>query len=72
MNLKITVSLNGVVLRRIKLSHILVNTVTDRGYASAYAEDHQIYNIYVVVNFLSQVIFIFLLFLGMLMYANEV
>ena len=26
----------------------------------------------VVVNFLSQVIFIFLLFLGMLMYANEV
>ena len=28
--------------------------------------------IYVVVNFLSQVIFIFLLFLGMLMYANEV
>ena len=29
-------------------------------------------NIYVVVNFLSQVIFIFLLFLGMLMYANEV
>ena len=46
MNLKITVSLNGVVLRRIKLSHILVNTVTDRGYVSAYAEDHQIYNIY--------------------------
>ena len=30
------------------------------------------YNIYVVVNFLSQVIFIFLLFLGMIMYANEV
>ena len=28
--------------------------------------------IYVVVNFLSQVIFLFLLFLGMLMYANEV
>ena len=27
---------------------------------------------YVVVNFLSQVIFIFLLFLGMIMYANEV
>ena len=26
----------------------------------------------VVVNFLSQVIFIFLLFLGMIMYANEV
>ena len=48
MNLKITVSLNGVVLRRIKLSHILDNTVTDRGYASAYAEDHQIYNIYII------------------------
>ena len=27
---------------------------------------------YVVVNFLSQVIFLFLLFLGMVMYANEV
>ena len=29
-------------------------------------------NIHVVVNFLSQVIFVFLLFLGMIMYANEV
>ena len=28
--------------------------------------------IYVVVNFLSQVIFVFLLFFGMVMYANEV
>ena len=28
--------------------------------------------VYVVVDFLSQVIFIFLLFLGMLMYADEV
>ena len=27
---------------------------------------------YVVVNFLSQVIFVFLLFLGMVIYANEV
>ena len=27
---------------------------------------------YVVVNFLSRVFFVFLLFLGMLMYANEV
>ena len=26
---------------------------------------------YVVVNFLSQVIFVFLLFLGMVVYANE-
>ena len=31
-----------------------------------------LYNIYVVVNFLSQVIFVFLLFLGMVMYANEI
>ena len=30
------------------------------------------HNIYVVVNCLSQVIFVFLLFLGMVMYANEV
>ena len=29
-------------------------------------------NIYVVVNFFSQVIFLFLLFLGMVMYASEV
>ena len=29
-------------------------------------------DVYVVVNFLSQVIFVFLLFLGMVMYANEV
>ena len=29
-------------------------------------------NVYVVVNFLSQVIFVFLLFLGMVMYANKV
>ena len=29
-------------------------------------------SVYVVVNFLSQVIFVFLLFLGVIMYANEV
>ena len=29
-------------------------------------------NACVVVNFLSQVIFVFLLFLGMVMYANEI
>ena len=29
-------------------------------------------DVLVVVNFLSQVIFVFLLFLGMVMYANEV
>ena len=29
-------------------------------------------NVFVVVNFLSQVIFVFLFFLGMIMYANEV
>ena len=28
--------------------------------------------LYVVVNFLSQIIFVFLLFLGMVMYADEV
>ena len=28
--------------------------------------------VYVAVNFLSQAIFVFLLFLGMVMYANEV
>ena len=28
--------------------------------------------LYVVVNFLSQIIFVFLLFLDMVMYANEV
>ena len=33
---------------------------------------HNMSQIYVVVNFLSQVIFIFLLFLGMVIYANEV
>ena len=33
---------------------------------------HLLRYIYVVVNFLSQVIFVFLLFLGMVMYANEV
>ena len=30
------------------------------------------FTIYVVVNSLSQVIFVFLLFLGMVMYANEI
>ena len=31
-----------------------------------------LYIVHVVVNFLSQVIFVFLLFLGMVMYANEI
>ena len=30
------------------------------------------FSIYVIVNFLFQVIFVFLLFLGMVMYANEI
>ena len=30
------------------------------------------FSIYVVVNSLSQVIFVFLLFLGMVMYANDI
>ena len=34
--------------------------------------EQELYNVSVVVNFLSQVIFVFLLFLGMVMYANEV
>ena len=34
--------------------------------------DQLLNNKYVVVNFLFQVIFIFLLFLGMVIYANEV
>ena len=33
---------------------------------------HPNLKVYVVVNFLSQVIFLFLLFLGMAMHANEV
>ena len=33
---------------------------------------HLVLSVYVVVNFLSQVIFVFLLFLGMVMYANEI
>ena len=33
---------------------------------------HPNLKVYVVVNFLSQVIFVFLLFWGMVMYANEV
>ena len=32
----------------------------------------ELLKIYVVVNFLYQVIFVFLLFLGMVMYANEI
>ena len=39
--------------------------MTHPGYSRYYIVD-------VVVNFLSQVIFIFLLFLGMVIYANEV
>ena len=34
--------------------------------------DCQVERVYVVVNFLFQVIFVFLLFLGMVIYANEV
>ena len=32
----------------------------------------QVFRVQVLVNFLSQVIFVFLLFLGLVMYANEV
>ena len=34
--------------------------------------NHVWYHVYVVVNFLFQVIFVFLLFLGMVIYADEV
>ena len=34
--------------------------------------DCQVERVYVVVNFLFQVIFVFLLFLGIVIYANEV
>ena len=48
-----------------------------RGYGRLSAEawrslsNHQCYKCSIVVNFLSQVIFVFLLFLGMLTHANE-
>ena len=32
----------------------------------------QVFRVHVLLNFLSQVIFVFLLFLGLVMYANEV
>ena len=38
----------------------------------AHEATHWQFKVYVVVNFLSQVIFVFLLFLGMVMYANEI
>ena len=37
-----------------------------------YKKELKCVNVYVVVNFLFQVIFIFLLFLGMVIYANKV
>ena len=37
----------------------------------SHSHKQRIAYIYVVVNFLSQVIFVFLLFFGMVMYANE-
>ena len=53
------ISLNPLVTKDTYIRPVLLN---NQGYMY----------IYVVVNFLSQVIFIFLLFLGMIMYANEV
>ena len=40
-------------------------------YIYIYIQKSDINQIYVVVNFLSQLIFIFLLFWGMVMYADE-
>ena len=52
---------------------IRINTVsqTALGYLVMPTQSNCIY-VYVVVNFLSQVIFVFLLFLRMVIYANEV
>ena len=40
--------------------------------ACSFIKNYMLARIYVVVNFLFQVIFIFLLFLGMVIYANKV
>ena len=52
------------IFRRFELAHIPRFNSSD--------SVDQILKTFVVVNFLSRVIFVFLLFLGMVMYANEV
>ena len=67
--------LSGILL----FTHVQFKDNTDRGeaglhpnYCSSSESLVDSLYIYVAVKFLSQVIFIFLLFLGMVMYANEV
>ena len=53
------------------LESILPRSKGEKAHEQRTTDGGQVH-VYVVVNFLSQVIFVFLLFLGMLMYANEV
>ena len=46
--------------------------IKDLGIINSCLANSSSVNVYVVVNFLSQIIFLFLLFLGMVMYANAV
>ena len=49
-----------------------MGTISRKAAIFSVMQIHPNLKVYVVVNFLSQVIFVFLLFLGMVMYANEV
>ena len=62
--------MHGVVRKIVKIPSICQNKVVFR--IPSYSTCVFYIYIYVVVNFLFQVIFIFLLFLGMVIYANEV
>ena len=48
-----------------------MGTISRKAAIFSVMQIHPNLKVYVVVNFLSQVIFVFLLFLGMVMYANE-
>ena len=49
-----------------------MGTISRKAAIFSVMQIHPNLKVYVVVNFLSQVIFVFLLFLGMVLYANEV
>ena len=49
-----------------------MGTISRKAAIFSVMQIHPNLKVYVVVNFLSQVIFVFLLFLGMVMCANEV
>ena len=49
-----------------------MGTISRKAAIFSVMQIHPNLKVYVVVNFLSQVIFVFLLFLDMVMYANEV